>query len=66
MKSSLMSSTILHYPFITYFDSFPIDEKHQQHLDQLQAMIISNMVNTQYQQTLTTLNYDLLKKEVGE
>ena len=41
-------------------------EKHQQHLDQLQAMIISNMVNTQYQQTLTTLNYDLLKKEVGE
>ena len=27
-----MFSTILHYPFITYFDSFPIDEKHQQHL----------------------------------
>ena len=41
-------------------------ERHQKQLDQLQAIILANMVNTQYQQTLTTLNYDLLKKEVGE
>ena len=34
-KSSLIFSMILHCPFITYFDNFPIDEKHQPHLQLL-------------------------------
>lgn len=34
-KSSLIFSIILHCPIITYFDNFPIDEKHQPHLQLL-------------------------------
>ena len=34
-------------------------EKHQKELDKLQAIILANLVNSQYQQTLTTLNYEL-------
>ena len=34
-------------------------ERHQKQLDRLQAMILTNLVNTQYEQTLTNLKYDL-------
>ena len=34
-------------------------ERHQKHIDKLQAMIITNMVNTQYRQSLTKINYQL-------
>ena len=34
-------------------------EKHQKELDKLQAIILANLVNSQYNQTLTTLNYEL-------
>lgn len=34
-------------------------ERHQKQLDHLQAMILTNLVNTQYEQTLTNLKYDL-------
>ena len=34
-------------------------ERHQKHIDRLQAMILTNLVNTQYEQTLTNLKYDL-------
>lgn len=34
-------------------------ERHQKQLDRLQAMILANLVNTQYEQTLTNLKYDL-------
>ena len=34
-------------------------ERHQKQLDQLQAIILANLVNSQYNQTLTTLKYEL-------
>ena len=34
-------------------------ERHQKQLDRLQAMVLINLVNTQYEQTLTNLKYDL-------
>ena len=34
-------------------------ERHQKQLDRLQAMILTNLVNTQYEQALTNLKYDL-------
>lgn len=34
-------------------------ERHQKHIDKLQAIIITNMVNTQYRQSLTKINYQL-------
>lgn len=34
-------------------------ERHQKELDRLQAMILANLVNTQYEQTLTALQYEL-------
>ena len=34
-------------------------KRHQKQLDRLQAMILTNLVNTQYEQTLTNLKYDL-------
>ena len=34
-------------------------EKHQKELDKLQAIILANLVNSQYNQTLTTLKYEL-------
>lgn len=34
-------------------------ERHQKQLDRLQAMVLTNLVNTQYEQTLTNLKYDL-------
>ena len=34
-------------------------EKHQKEIDELQKMILTNMVNSQYQQALTMLNYEL-------
>lgn len=34
-------------------------EKHQKELDKLQAIVLANLVNSQYNQTLTTLNYEL-------
>lgn len=34
-------------------------ERHQKQLDHLQAMVLTNLVNTQYEQTLTNLKYDL-------
>ena len=34
-------------------------ERHQKQLDRLQAMILTNLINTQYEQTLTNLKYDL-------
>ena len=34
-------------------------ERHQKQLDRLQTMILTNLVNTQYEQTLTNLKYDL-------
>ena len=34
-------------------------ERHQKELDKLQAVILANLVNSQYNQTLTTLNYEL-------
>ena len=34
-------------------------ERHQKELDKLQAIILANLVNSQYNQTLTTLNYEL-------
>ena len=34
-------------------------ERHQKQLDRLQSMILTNLVNTQYEQTLTNLKYDL-------
>lgn len=34
-------------------------EKHQKELDKLQAIVLANLVNSQYNQTLTTLKYEL-------
>lgn len=34
-------------------------ERHRKQLDRLQAMILTNLINTQYEQTLTNLKYDL-------
>ena len=34
-------------------------ERHQKELDKLQAIVLANLVNSQYNQTLTTLNYEL-------
>lgn len=34
-------------------------ERHQKQLDQLQAIILANLVNSQYNQTLATLKYEL-------
>lgn len=36
-----------------------IVERHQKELDQLQAMVLANLVNAQYEQTLTNLKYNL-------
>lgn len=39
-------------------------ERHQKHIDKLQAIIITNMVNTQYRQSLTKINYQLGGEQV--
>lgn len=34
-------------------------ERHQKQIDELQAIILANLVNNQYKQTLATLQYEL-------